>query len=238
LSSNPKTVLQTSPVKAPKRGVVFDFDGTLVDSYPLIEEAFTHVMRTHQLTDSARQLFRQSRGLPLPEQMRLIAPDAWEELVSTYREADERLGHAKVFRGIPTLMRKLRREGVRMGVVSCKRCALVEAELEATGLMPYFEVIIGFEDVTPPKPAPEPLLAAISRLGLTRAGTLYVGDSPVDLQTGRAARVRTVLAAWGLTPEFRKELEDHRLRVLRPSEMLALALFPSRNGNGHNRRAA
>ena len=218
--------------------MVFDFDGTLVDSYPLIEQAFAHVMRTHQLSDAARQLFRQSRGLPLPEQMKLIAPDAWEELVCTYREADSRLGHAKVFRGIPTLMRNLRREGVRMGVVSCKRRVLVEAELEATQLKAYFDVIIGFEDVTPPKPAPEPLLAAISRLGVTRATTLYVGDSPVDLQTGRAARVRTALATWGLPPDFRKELQNHRLRVLKPSEMLALALLKSPNGNGHKRRAS
>jgi len=51
------------------RGLIFDFDGTLVDSYPLIEEAFAHVMRTHRLDEGARQLFRQNRGLPLPEQM-------------------------------------------------------------------------------------------------------------------------------------------------------------------------
>jgi pyrophosphatase PpaX len=241
LLSNPRTVLETPPVAAPKghkRGVIFDFDGTLVDSYPLIEEAFAHVMQTHRLSDEARQLFRRSRGLPLPEQMKLIAPDTWEDLVCTYREADSRLGHAKLFRGIPTLVRTLHRQDVRLAVVSCKRRALVEAELEATRLRPYFNLIIGFEDVTPPKPAPEPLLAAISRLGLTRATTLYVGDSPVDLQTGKAARVRTVLATWGLSPEFRKELEKHPLRALRPSEMLALALLHWPNGNGRHRRAA
>ena len=62
------------------RALVFDFDGTLVDSYPLIEEAFAHVMRTHRLDEAARQLFRESRGLPLPEQDAFLAahPDLYE----------------------------------------------------------------------------------------------------------------------------------------------------------------
>ena len=217
------------------RGLIFDFDGTLVDSYPLIEEAFAHVMRTHGLDEAARALFRQSRGLPLPEQMKRIAPDAWEDLVETYRSVDHRLGHARVFRGIPTLVRRLRQAGAPLGVVSCKRRALVEAELEAAGLRAFFNVVIGFEDVTPPKPAPDPLLAAIARLGLSRTGAVYVGDSMVDLQTGRAARVRTVLAAWGLSPEFRAAFRRHRLWATRPSEMLPLVLTP--NGNGHKHAA-
>jgi pyrophosphatase PpaX len=218
------------------RGLIFDFDGTLVDSYPLIEEAFAHVMREHRLDEAARELFRQSRGLPLPEQMKLVAPDIWQDLVATYRSVDASLGHARVFRGIPTLVRKLHQAGVPMGVVSCKRRALVEAELEAARLRAFFDVVIGFEDVTPPKPAPDPLLAAIARLGVARSGAVYVGDSLVDLKTGRAARVRTVLAAWGLTPEFRAAFRRHRLWATRPAEMLPLILTPP-NGNGHKRAA-
>ena len=192
-------------------------------------------MRTHGLDEGARALFRQSRGLPLPEQMKRIAPDAWEDLVETYRSFDHQLGHARVFRGIPTLVRRLRQAGAPLGVVSCKRRALVEAELEAAGLRGFFDVVIGFEDVSPPKPAPDPLLAAIARMGLSRSAAMYVGDSMVDLQTGRAARVRTVLAAWGLSPEFRAAFRRHRLWATRPSEMLALVL--AHNGNGHKHAA-
>src|SRR3982075_26036 len=218
------------------RGLIFDFDGTLVDSYPLIELAFAHVMQTHRLDEAARELFRKSRGLPLPEQMQMVAPDMWEELVATYRSVDATLGHAKVFRGIPTLLRKLKHAGAPLGVVSCKRRALIEAELVASGLRSFFDVVIGFEDVTPPKPAPDPLLAAIGRLGLSRTSAIYVGDSMVDLATGRAARVRTVLAAWGLTPELRAAFRRHRLWATRPSQMLALVLTTP-NGNGHKRAA-
>jgi pyrophosphatase PpaX len=218
------------------RGLVFDFDGTLVDSYPLIEEAFAHVMRTHRLDDAARQLFRQSRGLPLPEQMKIVAPDMWEDLVATYRSADSTLGHARVFRGIPTLVRKLHHAGAPLGVVSCKRRALLEAELEAAGLRAFFDIVIGYEDVTPTKPAPDPLLTAIAQLGLSRSNAIYVGDSMVDIETGRAARVRTVLAAWGLTPELRAAFRRHRLWAVRPSDMLALVLTGP-NGNGHKRAA-
>jgi phosphoglycolate phosphatase-like HAD superfamily hydrolase len=91
--------------------------------------------------------------------------------------------------------------------------------------------------VTPTKPAPDPLLHAIGRLRLDRANTLYVGDSTVDMQTGRAAQVRTVLAAWGLKPEMRDEFKDHPLWASRPSDMLALVLPTSPNGNGHRRAA-
>jgi pyrophosphatase PpaX len=215
-------------------GIVFDFDGTLVDSYPMIEQAFAHVMRTHQLDTGARDTFRKSRGLPLPEQMKLVAPQRWQELVETYRSVDQTLGHARVFRGIPTLLRKLRGIGAPLGVVSCKRRALVEAELRTAGLRSYFDVVIGYEDVTPSKPAPDPLLAAIARLGVARSRATYVGDSIVDLKTGRAARVRTVVAAWGLQPEMRADFPRHRLWAIRPSEMLPLVLVPV-NHNGHDR---
>ncbi|HYM50617.1 MAG TPA: HAD-IA family hydrolase [Candidatus Limnocylindrales bacterium] len=217
----------------PVKGVVFDFDGTLVDSYPLIERAFAAVMLAHHLDEEARQLFRESRGLPLPEQMKRISPHLWEDLVQTYRQADAALGHAQVFRGIPTVVRRLRQAGVRLGVVSCKRHLLVDAELEATRLRSAFDVVIGFEDVTPTKPAPDPLLHAIDQLELNRDATLYVGDTMVDLETGRAAQVRTVLAAWGLTPELRAAFAHHPLWATRPSEMLQLVLPTSPNGNGH-----
>jgi len=219
------------------KGVVFDFDGTLVDSYPLIEQAFAEVMRAHRLEETARELFRRSRGLPLPEQMKRISPELWEDLVHTYRTADAALGHAQVFPGIPSLIRRFKRTGLRLGVVSCKRHLLVDAELEATGLRSAFDVVVGFEDVTPTKPAPDPLLHAIGRLQLSLGNTLYVGDSMVDLETGRAAQVRTVLAAWGLAPELRDEFKDHPLWATRPSDMLALVLPVPPNGNGHRRAA-
>jgi HAD superfamily hydrolase (TIGR01549 family) len=213
-----------------RRGVVFDFDGTLVDSYPLIEEAFSTVMQTHALDERARLLFRQSRGLPLPEQMRRISPDLWEDLVATYRRADSRLGPAHVFRGIPTVVRTLRRRGIRLGVVSCKRRALVEAELEGIGLQRYFDVVIGYEDVSPPKPAPDPLLAALQQLELGRGNTLYVGDSVVDMETGQAAQVRTVLAAWGHSADMNGEFSRYSLRARRPRELLGL--IDELNSNG------
>src|ERR1700682_3124918 len=145
---------QTSVRNGQTRGLIFDFDGTLVDSYPLIEAAFAHVMRTHRLDEAARDLFRKSRGLPLPEQMQIVAPHMWEELVATYRSVDAALGHARGIRGVPTLLRKRRQAGAPLGVVSCKRRALIEAELVAGGLRGFFDVVIGVEDVTPPKPAP------------------------------------------------------------------------------------
>src|ERR1700674_782004 len=137
---------QTTVRNGQTRGLIFDFYGTLVDSYPLIEAAFAHVMRTHRLDEAARDLFRKSRGLPLPEQMHIVAPHMWEDLGATYRSVDATLGHARVFRGIRSLLRKQRQEGAPLGVVSCKRRALIEAELTSAGRRGFFDVVIGFED--------------------------------------------------------------------------------------------
>jgi len=235
--SRPRPFVSSANLNGDAPGIVFDFDGTLVDSYPVIEQAFAHVMRTHELGSIARDTFRKSRGLPLPDQMKLVAPERWEQLVETYRSVDQTLGHAKVFRGIPTLLRTLRGIGAPLGVVSCKRRALVEAELRAVGLRAHFDVVIGYEDVTPSKPAPDPLLAAIARLGVARSRATYVGDSVVDVQTGRAARVRTIVAAWGLHPDMRADFPRHRLWATRPSEMLSLILAPAQvNGHAGRRR--
>jgi phosphoglycolate phosphatase-like HAD superfamily hydrolase len=135
---------------------------------------------------------------------------------------------------VPSLVQRLSAANSGLAVVSCKLRALVEAELDAAGLRKYFDVVIGFEDVDPPKPAPEPLLEAMNRLGTGRANTLYVGDSMVDLQAGESARIKTVLAAWGLAPEIRASFKHHKLWAVRPSRLLELALaLPTPNGNGH-----
>jgi len=191
VATEPESLLP--PPNGHTRGLIFDFDGTLVDSYPLIEAAFAHVMQTHRLDEAARALFRQSRGLPLPEQMKMVAPDMWEELVATYRSIDASLGHARVFRGIPTLVKKLHQAGAPLGVVSCKRRALVEGELEAAGLRAYFDVVIGYEDVTPPKPAPDPYLEACRRLGVEPGPSVVaLEDSPTGVAAARAAGLTVI----------------------------------------------
>lgn len=205
------------------RGLLLDFDGTLVDSYPLIEWAFGQVCVAHQLAPEARDRFAAARGLPLPEQMRCVSPTLWEELTDTYRRLDaERGRHARVFPGILPMLRQAQRQGLSLGVVSSKRRQLVLNELQATGLKPFFPVVVALEDSPTAKPHAAPLRIALQRMGIKPAQALYVGDTLVDMEAGRRARVQTMLAAWGLSPALRAQMNGHFARLLHPRELLPI----------------
>ncbi len=219
-----QTVLP-APILPPARlkGLLFDFDGTLVDSYPLIEWAFEQVCSTHNLAPQARELFAQARGLPLSEQMRSVSPQMWEQLTETYRRVDARQRrHARVFPGILPLLRGAQRRGLALGVVSSKRRVLVRSELQATGLKPFFSVVVALEDAAAAKPAAAPVRRALQLMGVRPSQALYIGDTLVDMEAGRRAQVRTVLAAWGLRPALRSTVNGHFPKVLSPRELLPL----------------
>ncbi len=203
------------------KGLLFDFDGTLVDSYPLIEWAFDQVCSTHRLAPEARELFANARGLPLPEQMRCVSSTLWQQLTETYRQVDARQRrHARVFTGIVPLLREARRHGLALGVVSSKRGVLVRAELNATRLAPYFPVVVALEDAAAAKPDPAPLRRALRLMGVKAAEALYIGDTVVDMEAGRRARVKAVMATWGLTPALLAGVNGHFPKLAAPRELL------------------
>lgn len=221
----------SSPLPSPLRlrlprslkGLLFDFDGTLVDSYPLIEWAFDQVCSTHQLAPEARALFANARGLPLPDQMRCVSPTLWEQLTETYRQVDARQRrHARVFAGIVPLLRAAQRRGLRLGVVSSKRGVLVRAELKATRLAPYFPVVVALEDARAAKPDPAPLRQALQLMGVKASDAVYLGDTLVDMEAGRRAQVKTVMATWGLTPAVLAGTNGHFPKLAAPRELLAM----------------
>jgi pyrophosphatase PpaX len=202
-----------------------DFDGTLVDSYPLIEWAFAQVCVAHQLAPEARERFAAARGLPLPEQMRCVSATLWEELTVTYRRLDaERGRHARVFPGILPILRQAQRQGLSLSVVSSKRRQLVLTELQASGLEAFFPVVVALEDAPAAKPHAAPLRVALQLMGIKPSQALYVGDTLVDMEAGRRARVHTMLAAWGLSPALQAQMNGHFPRLLHPRELLPIIL--------------
>jgi len=207
--------------------VLFDFDGTLVDSYPLIEWAFDRVCSAFNLAPEARELFASARGLPLPEQMRRVSPELWERLTETYREVDaKQRRHARVFPGIFPVLRTAQQRGLKLGVVSSKRRLLVHHELRATGLKGYFPVVVALEDAKAAKPDPAPLRKALALMGVKPSQALYVGDTLVDMEAGGRARLHAVLATWGLPPVLQSEVNGHFPKLLAPRDLLPLIKRP------------
>ena len=179
--------------------VLFDLDGTLIDSGAIILASMRHASRTvleREIEDEV--LMATVGGQGLTEQMRLLDPERVDELVRVYREHNEPL-HASLVAcaGILDVLPGLA-EGRRLGIVTAKRRATVQLAFDALpGLEEWFDVVVGSEDTERHKPDPDPLLHALDRLGAEPREATYVGDSPFDVRAAKAAGVHAVAVTWG-----------------------------------------
>jgi pyrophosphatase PpaX len=178
--------------------VLFDFDGTVVDSGAMILASFRHATKTvldRELSDAE---LLAAVGTPLHEQMRLIDAERAEELVAVYRAHNEPLHDAlQPCDGILDVLGQLKDEGRRLGIVTAKRGATVELAFAVLPLRDYFDIVVAAEDVERHKPAPDPLLVALERLDAQPDEAVYVGDSPFDVAAAKAAGVHSVAVTWG-----------------------------------------
>jgi pyrophosphatase PpaX len=179
--------------------VLFDLDGTVIDSGKLILASFRHATRTvlgRELTDE--QLLAGVGGTTLEEQMRAIDASRVDELVAAYREHNMPL-HAELeaCAGIDDVLERLHAEGRRLGIVTAKRRATVDLAFEVLPLEHLFDAVVTNDDVERGKPWPDGILLALERLGGRPEEAAYVGDSPYDVGAARAAGVRAIAVTWG-----------------------------------------
>jgi pyrophosphatase PpaX len=182
------------------RAVLFDLDGTLIDSAAIILASLRHAAETvlrREVPD--RELLAAVGGPGLRAQMEALAPDRVDELVDVYSRHNVGLHDGlQACTGILDLLEHLRREGRRLGIVTAKRHATIALAFAAIPELPrFFDVTIGAEDTTRHKPDPEPLLAALARLGEAPETSVYVGDSPFDVQAAKAAGMAAIAVTWG-----------------------------------------
>ncbi len=179
--------------------ILFDLDGTLVDTVTLIRESHRHAVRTVLGQEFSDARLVANVGRPLLEQMEAFSPDRAEELYRVYREWN----HAHTaeliasYDGITPLLRQLRAVGRQLALVTSKTRDAVDLAFASLPIAEYFEVVISAEDSSRHKPDPEPLRVALAGLGRTANGGCYVGDSPFDIQAGQGAGVTTIAVTWG-----------------------------------------
>jgi pyrophosphatase PpaX len=200
--------------------VLFDLDGTLVDSAQVILGSFHHATETvlqRRLPDE--QILAQVGGSNLQHQMNLISPDHVDELVRVYREHnDPQYATMACFDGIESVLAALKAEGRKLGVVTAKRKHTVDIVFEGAGIASYFDVVVGSDMTERHKPHPDPVLKALELLGATPDEAAYVGDSPFDMQAAKAAGVFAVAVAWGGI----HRVEDADVLVERPGDLLGV----------------
>lgn len=186
------------------RTVLFDLDGTIIDTNELIIETFLHVLRDKTPSPFTREHIIPSMGLTLEEQIRIFTEqDQVDELVAAYREYNV-TRHDELVREFPyvkEVMANLHASGIQLGVVTTKMRATTERALRMFGLIDYLSTIVTVQDVDHPKPHPEPVLRAVEALQANPAETIMVGDSPADILSANAAGVISCGVAWSLKGE-------------------------------------
>jgi len=206
------------------RVVLFDLDGTLIDSGPIILASMQHATRTVLGREIAyEELAATVGGQGLVSQMRALDPDRVEELVEVYKEHNDPLHETlEAFDDFLDLLPRLRDEGRRLGIVTAKRHRTVRLALDRfPELAEQFEVVVGYEDTERHKPEPDPVLLALDRLGVAPAEAAYVGDSPFDIQAAKAAGTFAVAVGWGGIHADERLLEEEPDAFVRePAELL------------------
>ena len=183
------------------RTVLFDLDGTLVDSGAIILASFRHATSTvlrREIPD--HELLAAVGGPGLREQMEALDPERAEELIAVYSAHNAGLHDGlEPCTGVLEALRTLHdEEGRRLGVVTAKRRASLDLAFEVIReLRGFFDVTVGAEDTERHKPNPAPLLFALEHLGEDPAGAVYVGDSRFDVQAAKAAGIGSVAVTWG-----------------------------------------
>jgi len=179
--------------------VLFDLDGTVIDSGAIILASMRHAAREVlgvEVPDE--QLMAAVGGPGLEAQMQALSLDRADELVTVYRAHNEPLHDELVCcAGMDEVLVQLKDEGRRLGIVTAKRRQTVELAFARIPIEHLFETVVGGDETAKHKPDPEPLLLAAHRLGVAPQDCAYVGDSPFDIRAAKAAGVHAVAVGWG-----------------------------------------
>jgi pyrophosphatase PpaX len=208
--------------------VLFDLDGTLIDSVGLIRESHRHAVRAVLGEELGDDVLVANVGRPLIEQMRYFSQHRAEELLRVYREWNH--AHTaellRPYPGIEELLISLKAAGRTLGIITSKSGPTVQLAFDVLPIGHHFDVVIAAEDTERHKPLPDPVHEALRRLGRGVDGACFIGDAPFDLAAGRAAGVAAIGVTWGFFPAEALRPEAPALIVDRPAELADALLGP------------
>ncbi|HEX9141102.1 MAG TPA: HAD-IA family hydrolase [Gaiellaceae bacterium] len=205
--------------------VLFDLDGTVIDSGAIILASMRHAAREVlgvEVPDE--QLMAAVGGPGLEAQMQALSPDRAAELVTVYRAHNEPLhDELTCCAGMDEALVQLKDEGRRLGIVTAKRRQTVELAFARIPIEHLFETVVGGDETKKHKPDPEPLLLALERLGAVPDDAVYVGDAPFDVKAAKAAGLYSVGVSWGgIHGRERLEAEEPDALVDTTEELLGV----------------
>jgi len=180
--------------------ILFDLDGTLVDTNELIISSFLHTLGKYYPDKYKREDVLPFMGPSLYDTFSGIDPERAEEMILEYRtynhENHDRL--VKEFKGVNETVKRLKEDGFKIAIVSTKILDTVIKGLKLTKLDPYFDVIVALDHVKKPKPDPEAIYVALKQLDSTPEKAIMVGDNYHDILAGKNAGTKTAAVAWSM----------------------------------------
>jgi phosphoglycolate phosphatase len=180
--------------------ILFDLDGTLIDSTEAILESFEVALGTFGEVLPNEEAIKAEIGHPLDAMFRTLGVSeakVWDH-VHAYKEHYRKISCQKTLL-LPNALEAVRlaSEHATLGIVTTKTAEYSREMLEHMGVMHYFDVLVGREDVTHPKPHPEPVLKAVSKLKADRSRCWMIGDTPMDMSAAKAAGISSVAVTCG-----------------------------------------
>lgn len=185
--------------------VLFDLDGTLINTLELIRESMRYATATVLGEALPDDVLMHNVGVPLAVQMKEFSVEHADELLVAYRSHNDRVHDALVreYPGVEQALEALAAAGLRMGVVTSKMHSVAQRGLDRFSLGRFFELLVGSDDVEVHKPEPDPLLHAAAVLQVEPGRCAYVGDSPHDMTAARLAGMVAIAATWGVSDRDR-----------------------------------
>lgn len=180
------------------KAVLFDLDGTLINSNRLILESFKYAFRTALNMEMEEEKIVRFFGEPLVKSMNSVDPENTEKLMDAFKSFNESQHDilAEHYEGTVEAVKALKERGIKLGIVTSKRKPMTERSLKLIKIYDEMDVIITPEDTDKHKPDGTPALLACERLGVTPKEALMVGDSIYDVQCGKNAGTSTCIVTY------------------------------------------
>ncbi|GIM30476.1 pyrophosphatase PpaX [Clostridium polyendosporum] len=175
------------------KAVLFDLDGTLIDTNELIFNSFSHAFKSVLNMELPQKEITTMFGRPLKYSFEKYTQDKLEEMIHSYRSYNEERhdNMCFAFDGVKDMLGKLKEMGIKLAVVTSKRKVLAERGMKIAGIYEMFDIIVSPENTEKHKPEGEPALKACELLGVLPEEALMVGDSHLDILCGQNAGCKT-----------------------------------------------
>ncbi len=206
------------------RTILFDLDGTLIDTNELIIQSFLHTLETYYPGKYKREDVLPFIGPPLYDTFAALDETRTEEMIATYR-AFNYAKHDELVKEYETVyetIEALYKNGFQLGVVTTKINATAIMGLKRTKLDPFFRCVVGLDDVKNAKPHPEPIFKALELLNSKPEETLMVGDNYHDILAGKQAGTKTAGVAWAIKGREYLEKYEPDFMLEKMSDLLTI----------------